>query len=127
MDGFFGNIERMTLANEHFRQVVFTGQHLQLVLMTLQPNEDIGSETHAVVDQFIRVEDGDGKLVLNGEEHALHDGDAFVIPAGARHNVLNTSSEHELKLYTLYAPPHHKQGTIHATKAEAQHDSEDHL
>lgn len=127
MTGFLQNIENLTLNNDYFRQVLFTGQHLQVVVMSLKPNEDIGVEVHEIVDQFLRVETGEGKVIINGEEHSVKDGDAFVVPAGAQHNVLNTSSEKFLKLYTIYAPPHHKDGTIHTTKQDAEADKEDHL
>ena len=127
MTGYLDNIEKLTLANNNFRQVLFTGQHTQLVLMSLLPTEDIGLEVHQIVDQFIRVESGEGELILNGEKHTLVDGDAFVVPAGASHNVVNTSSSKPLKLYTLYSPPHHKDGTVHKTKAEAESDEADHI
>lgn len=127
MTGYLDNIEKRTLENTNFRRVLYTGQHAQLVVMSLQPSEDIGMEVHEIVDQFIRVEAGQGKLLLNGEEHQVGDGDAFVVPAGAQHNVINTSSDKPLKLYTIYSPPHHKDGVIHATKADAAADKEDHL
>ncbi|MDQ3008979.1 MAG: cupin domain-containing protein [bacterium] len=127
MIGYLGNIEQLTVANEYFRKVLYTGQHAQLVLMSLKPNEDIGVEVHEIVDQFLRVEAGKGTLVLNGEEHLVSDGDAFVVPAGTKHNVINASSDNELKLYTVYSPPHHKDRTIHKTKQDAQADTEDHL
>lgn len=127
MTGYLDNIEKRTLENTNFRRVLYTGQHAQLVVMSLQPSEDIGMEVHEIVDQFIRVEAGQGKLLLNGEEHQVGDGDAFVVPAGAQHNVINTSSDKPLKLYTIYSPPHHKDGVIHATKADAVADKEDHL
>jgi mannose-6-phosphate isomerase-like protein (cupin superfamily) len=127
MTGFVGNIEEKTLANTYFRQVIYTGQHSQLVLMCLQPNEEIGEEVHEIVDQFLRIETGEGKVIINGEEQLIKDGDAIVVPAGAKHNVINTSSEKQLKLYTVYSPPHHKDGIIHKTKSEAKTDKEDHL
>lgn len=127
MTGFVGNIEEKTLANTYFRQVIYTGQHAQLVLMCLQPNEEIGEEVHEIVDQFLRIEQGEGKVIINGEERLIKDGDAIVAPAGAKHNVINTSPEKQLKLYTVYSPPHHKDGTIHKTKMEAETDKEDHL
>lgn len=127
MIGYLHNIEELTLANEYFRQVLYTGQHAQLVIMTLQPGEDIGQEVHDIVDQFLRVEAGEGTVIMNGEEHPIKDGDAFIVPAGTQHNVINTSNTHPLKLYTVYAPPHHKDGTIHTTKQEAEADKEDHL
>ena len=127
MTGFVRNIEKLTLDNNDFRRVIHTQQHSQLVIMSLLPNEDIGMETHEIVDQFLRIEKGEGKVILNGEEHLLKDGDAIVVPAGVEHNVINTSSENKLKLYTVYSPPHHKDGTIHKTKQEASADNEDHL
>lgn len=127
MTGFVANIEDLTLKNENFRQVLNTNQHSQLVVMSLLPSEDIGLEVHEIVDQFLRIEKGEGTVLLNGEEHPLKDGDAIVVPAGVEHNVINTSSENPLKLYTVYSPPHHKDGTIHKTKQDAQADSQDHL
>ncbi len=125
MIGYVDNIEELTLKNEYFRKVLFTGQHEQLVLMSLLPNEDIGEEVHAIVDQFLRVEKGEGKVIINGEEHVVSDGVSIVVPAGAKHNLINTSSDNPLKLYTVYAPPHHKDGTIHKTKEEAENDTTD--
>lgn len=127
MIGFLQNIEQLTLNNNAFRQVLYTGQHSQLVVMSLKPGEEIGLEVHEIVDQFIRIESGEGKVIMNGEEHPIKDGDAFVVPALAKHNVINTSSEKPLKLYTVYSPPHHKDGTIHSTKEEAEADKEDHI
>lgn len=127
MVGYLGNIEQLTLSNLYFRQVLYTGQHVQLVVMSLKQNEEIGTETHEVTDQFLRIEKGVGKLILNGKEHLVKDGDAFVVPAGVEHNVVNTSSENQLKLYTIYSPPHHRDGTIHKTKTEAEADREDHI
>lgn len=127
MTGFLQNIEKLTLQNNYFRQVLYTGQHTQLVIMSLLPNEEIGTEVHAIVDQFFRVEAGEGKVIVNGEERTIKDGDAFVIPAETKHNVINTSANKPLKLYTLYSPPHHKDGIIHKTKQEAELDKEDHL
>lgn len=119
MHGFVTNIEQESLENDYFRKVLYTDERVQLVVMTLQPNEDIGEETHTL-DQFIRVEEGEGKAVLNGEEHSIKDGFAIVVPAGTRHNIMNTSGTDAMRLYTLYAPPEHKDGTIHKTKAEAE-------
>lgn len=127
MTGFIGNIEKLTLANAYFRQVVYTGQHTQLVLMCLRPNEDIGMEVHETVDQFLRIEEGEGKVIMNGKEQTVKDDDVIIVPAGTQHNVVNTSSEKKLKLYTIYSPPHHKDSVIHKTKAEALADTEDHL
>ncbi len=127
MIGYVDNIEKLTEDNNYFRQVLFTGQHQQLVVMSLLPNEEIGMEVHDVTDQFFRVEQGEGKVIMNGEEKTIKEGDAIIIPAGAQHNVVNTSSTLSLKLYTIYSPPHHKDGTIHKTKAEAEADEHDHL
>ena len=123
MNGYVTNIERDTLENSDYRRVLYTGPHTQLVLMTLQPGEQIGQETHAEHDQFIRVEAGTGKVMLDGEEHRLSDGIAVVIPAGVQHNVINTARDVPLRLYTLYSPPEHADGTVHATKQDelAQH------
>jgi mannose-6-phosphate isomerase-like protein (cupin superfamily) len=127
MIGYAQNIESLTLANSNFRQVVFTGKFCQLVLMSLAPGEEIGLEVHPNVDQFFRVEKGQGKVVMNGEETAVADGFAIVVPAGTNHNIINTSATDSLKLYTIYSPPQHKDGVIHKTKAEAEADTEDHL
>jgi mannose-6-phosphate isomerase-like protein (cupin superfamily) len=120
MAGYHTDIEKKTEENEYFREVLFTGPHAQLVVMALKPGEDIGLETHGDTDQFIRVEEGEGKAILDGKEYKLEDGSAIVIPAGTEHNVINTSAKEALKLYTLYAPPEHPDGTIHKTKAEAE-------
>lgn len=127
MSGFVENIEEKTLANSYFRQVIYTGQHVQLVLMSLKPLEEIGFEVHEITDQFLRIESGHGKVIIDGQEHEITDGTAIIVPAGAKHNIVNTSETDELKLYTVYAPPHHKDGTIHKTKSEADADKEDHL
>ncbi|HJR54784.1 MAG TPA: cupin domain-containing protein [Gemmatimonadota bacterium] len=119
MAGYVTNIERDTIANKDFRRVVFTGPNTQLVLMTLQPGEDIGLETHDGHDQFIRVEAGRGYVQLNGRRSDLEDGSAVVIPAGVEHNVMNTSDDEALRLYTLYSPPEHPDGTVHHTREEA--------
>ena len=116
MSGYHVELEQRTLDNEKFREVLFTGPKLQLVLMALLPNENIGMEVHDDHDQFIRVEAGEGKAIMDGEEFALKDGSAVVIPAGAEHDIVNTSSETKLKLYTLYAPPEHPDGRIDETK-----------
>lgn len=126
MHGFVTNIEEASLRNEFFREVLYTDNRMQLVVMSLKPGEDIGMETHVDVDQFIRVESGEGKAILNGVEHPLTDGSVIVVPQGVEHDVVNTSLEHPMKLYTLYAPPHHKDKTIHKTKAEAE-SSEEHF
>jgi mannose-6-phosphate isomerase-like protein (cupin superfamily) len=121
MTGFFGPIEKQTLKNKYFRQVLFTGKYCQLVVMCLQPGEEIGNEVHSNVDQFFRVEEGKAKFILNNsEQHLVRNGDAAVVPAGTYHNVINTSKTERLKLYTVYSPPNHPDGTIHKTKAEAQ-------
>lgn len=127
MTGFIANIEEKALQNNYFREVLYTGQHSQLVLMSLNPSEEIGMEIHEIVDQFIRVEQGNGKAILNGEEYVISDGFAIVIPAGTQHNIINTSLENKLKLYTVYSPAHHKDKTIHKTKQEAEADREDHI
>jgi len=123
MKGFFGHIEKDTLENENFRKVLYTGKHCQLVLMSLQPNEEIGMEVHPDNDQFFRFETGTGKVIIDGNEYNVTDGDAIIVPAGAEHNVINTSDSEPLKLYTIYAPPHHQDGVVRATKAEAELDS----
>ena len=121
MIGYVGPIEKATLDNEYFRQVLFTGEHMQLVVMCLQPGEEIGNEVHATVDQFFRIEEGKARFVFNGkEEHLVHASDAVVVPAGTYHNVINTSSTKPVRLYTIYTPPQHPDGTVHKTKAEAE-------
>lgn len=117
--GFVADIDRLTVANENYRQVLYTGQHLQLVLMTLKPGEEIGEEAHDEIDQFFRVEAGEGEIVINGVSHRVSDGTAMIVPAGALHNVRNTGDE-PLKLYTLYGPPEHRRDVVHRTKAEAE-------
>lgn len=119
MVGYVDNIEQKTLANEFFRQVLFTGKFAQLVVMCLQPNEDIGMEVHPNVDQFFRIEKGEGKVIMNGEEHLFKNGNAIIVPAGTQHNVINTSATETLKLYTIYSPPNHPDGRLNKTKAEA--------
>lgn len=116
--GFIGDIEDLTEENEHFRKVLYTGPHLQLVLMSLQPGEDIGEEVHEGNDQFFRVEEGEGEVLIDGKRTPIEDDMAVVIPAGARHNVINTGKK-PLKLYTIYGPPEHVDGTVHKTKQEA--------
>jgi mannose-6-phosphate isomerase-like protein (cupin superfamily) len=121
MTGFVGPIEKLTEKNGYFRQVLYTGKYAQLVVMCLQPGEEIGNEVHQTVDQFFRIEVGDAKFVFNGkEEHLVHAGDAVIVPAGTFHNVINASSTKPLKLYTLYYPPNHPDGTVHKTKKEAE-------
>lgn len=118
--GYVADIERATRENEDFRKVLFTTKNSQLVLMTLQPNEDIGMEVHEENDQFIRVEEGEGKAILDGEEHEIRDGFAIVVPAGTEHDIVNTSPEKKMRLYTIYSPAHHPDGTVHRTKADAE-------
>lgn len=123
MKGYITNIEKLSIENENFRKVLYTGENCQLVLMSLLPGEDIGEEVHDV-DQFLRVEKGNGKAVLNDVPTDIMDGHVIMVPAGTKHNLIN-GSESEMKLYTLYMPPHHKDGTLHKTKADAENDTED--
>ena len=118
MVGFIDNIEEKTEQNSFFRQVLYTGKYTQLVVMSLLPGEEIGMEVHPQVDQFFRIEEGQAKVVIDGEEHEVDEGFAIIVPAGSQHNVINTGSN-PLKLYTLYSPPNHPDGTIHRTRAEA--------
>lgn len=118
MAGYFGHIEKDTIENSFFRKVLFTAPHSQLVLMCLKQGEEIGMETHTENDQFFRFEQGQGKVIINGEEFLVADGDAIIVPAGSEHNVINLGDT-ELKLYTIYSPAHHPDGTIHKTKEEA--------
>ena len=121
MAGYVGPIEKQTLSNNYFRQVLFTGKHAQLVVMCLQPGEEIGNEVHSNVDQFFRIEQGEAAFVFNGnEKHLVKDGDAVIVPAGTYHNVINASKSMKLKLYTIYSPPNHPDKTVHKTKAEAE-------
>lgn len=121
MTGFVGPIERQTVENTDFRRVLFTGKHAQLVVMCLQPGEEIGNEVHPNVDQFFRIEQGEAKFVFNGkEEHVVRDADAILVPAGTYHNVINVSKTKPLKLYTIYSPPNHPDGTVHKSKDEAE-------
>ena len=120
MKGFNANIEKSTLSNTDFRHVLYTGKHSQLVLMCLQPKEEIGLEIHADNDQFFRFEAGTGQCLIDGNEYAVSDGSAIVVPAGAQHNVINLSDSEPLKLYTIYSPAHHQAGVVRATKAEAE-------
>lgn len=126
MKGFHDNIEKLTKENKNFRQILFTGQHSQLVSMTLKPGENIGMETHPDVDQFFRIEDSEGKAVIDGNEYQLSDDDAVIVPAGAEHDVINTSQTESLKLYTVYSPPNHPDGTIHKNKQEAMEYEKEH-
>ncbi len=123
MKGFNDNIEELTLENDDFRKVLYTAAHSQLVLMSLAPKEDIGLEVHEENDQFFRFESGRGRVTIDGNEYEVKDGSAIVVPAGAEHNVVNTSGGEALKLYTIYSPAHHKDGVVRATKAEAEADS----
>jgi len=123
MRGYVANIEEVALTNDNFRKVLYTAQHCQLVVMHLKPGEDIGEEVHPL-DQFLRVEAGVGKAVLDGVEHAVKDGFAILVPAGTRHNLINTTQDQPMKLYTVYAPPNHRDGVIHTTKAAAEADKE---
>ncbi|KKS97322.1 MAG: hypothetical protein UV74_C0013G0444 [Candidatus Woesebacteria bacterium GW2011_GWB1_43_14] len=120
MKGYKDNIEKLTLKNTNFREVLFTGKHSQLVVMSLKPGEEIGAEVHNNLDQFFRFEGGEGKVIIDGEEYVVSDGDAVVIPSGSEHNVINASQTKDLKLYTIYSPPNHPEGTVHKTKAEAE-------
>jgi mannose-6-phosphate isomerase-like protein (cupin superfamily) len=120
MAGYVVSIEKKTLENDYFRQVLFTGKHAQLVVMSLKPGEEIGNEVHSNVDQFFRIEQGEATFVLAGKEkHVAKDGDAVIVPAGTYHNVINASKTTKLKLYTIYSPPNHPDRTVHKTKAEA--------
>jgi mannose-6-phosphate isomerase-like protein (cupin superfamily) len=119
MNGFKSNIEKDTLGNSNFRHVLYTGKYSQLVLMNLKPGEEIGEEVHKTIDQFFRFEKGEGVVSIDGVKHKVSDGDAVIVPAGAKHNVTNTSRTKELKLYTIYSPPEHVDGTVRKTKAEA--------
>ena len=121
MAGYLAPIEKKTLSNNYFRQVLFTGKHAQLVVMCLQPGEEIGNEVHPKVDQFFRIEQGQAEFVFGGKEkHLAKEGDAVVVPAGTYHNVINTSKSAKLKLYTIYSPPNHPDNTVHKTKADAE-------
>lgn len=123
MKGYVANIESISLENNYFRKVLYTAKNSQLVVMSLKPNEDIGEETHQL-DQFIRCESGQGKAVLDGVKNAISDGFVVVVPAGTQHNIINTSEDKPLKLYTLYSPPNHRDGVVHETKAQAEADTE---
>lgn len=124
MKGFITNIELDTLQNDSFRKVLYTASYVQLVVMTIPPGEEIGEEVHGQ-DQFIRIEEGEGKSILDGEETEIGDGIAVLIPAGTKHNIVNTSESDSLRLYSLYSPPHHADGVEHKTKAEAESDEEE--
>lgn len=118
MKGYITNIEEKAMSNDNFRAILYTDERVQLVVMSLLPSEDIGEETHGL-DQFIRIEKGEGKAVLDGVEHAISDGSAVIIPKGTRHNIINISTTEPMKLYTIYAPPDHKDGLVNTTKADA--------
>ncbi|MDD5489461.1 MAG: cupin domain-containing protein [Candidatus Moranbacteria bacterium] len=124
MKGYVGNIEEAAKENENFRKVLYTAKFSQLVVMALKPNEEIGEEVHTL-DQFIRIETGKGKAVLDGVESEIADDFAIVIPAGTKHNIINTSADAPMKLYTIYSPPEHRDGVVHATKVDAMADKTD--
>ncbi|MFH1078199.1 MAG: cupin domain-containing protein [Patescibacteria group bacterium] len=126
MNGYIVKLEMETLGNANFRKVLYTGKHSQLVLMNLKPGEEIGEEVHSDIDQFFRFEKGTGKAVIDGVEHEVTDGSGVIVPAGARHNIVNTSQTDDLKLYTIYSPPEHQDAVIRATKEEAM-ASEEHF
>lgn len=123
MRGYVSNIEKETLENTDFRRVLYTAKHSQLVLMALQSGEEIGEEVHTL-DQFLRIESGQGKAILDGVEHSIGDGSAVVVPAGTTHNFINTGTV-PMKLYTIYSPPEHRDGVVHATKSDAMNDHEE--
>lgn len=125
MKGYKSNIEKDTLKNRNFRKVVYTSAHSQLVLMSLKPKEEIGAETHPKNDQFLRFEGGRGRVHIDKATYTVKDGDAVIVPAGAKHNVINTSATEELKIYTIYSPPHHKDQIVRKTKAEAEANEEE--
>lgn len=125
MEGYKSNIEKETLKNKNFRKVLYTASHCQLVLMTLKPKEEIGVEVHPDNDQFFRFEAGRGRVEIDGNKYTVKDGDAVIIPAGAKHNVINTSVTEDLKMYTIYSPPHHKDQIVRKTKEEAEANDEE--
>ncbi len=125
MKGFKSNIEKDTLKNKNFRKVLYTSAHSQLVLMSIKPKEEIGAEVHKENDQFIRFELGKGRVEIDGNKYTVKDGDAVVIPAGAKHNVINTSATDDLKMYTIYSPAHHKDQIVRKTKEEAEANDEE--
>lgn len=120
MKGFKKNIEAAAVDNNNFRKVLYTSKHSQLVLMSLKPKEEIGEEIHAHNDQFFRIESGNGSCIIDGNKYELNAGDAIVIPAGAKHNVINTNDAVPLKMYTIYSPAHHKDGITRSTKKDAE-------
>lgn len=119
MKGFNTNLEKETLKNSHFRRVLYTGKHSQLVLMCLLPGEEIGMEVHSHLDQFFRFEEGTGKVYIDRKAYSVKDGSGVIVPAGSRHNVVNTSKSRKLRLYTIYSPPEHIDKTVRKTKADA--------
>lgn len=125
MKGYNANIERETLENSDFRRVLYTGKHCQLVLMSIPVGGEIGMEVHTENDQFFRFEQGDGKVVIDGNEYLVKDGSAIIVPSGSEHNVINVSETEDLKLYTIYSPPHHKDGIVRVTREEAEANEED--
>ncbi|MDO9186328.1 MAG: cupin domain-containing protein [Bacteroidia bacterium] len=125
MKGFKTNIEKATIENVNFRKVLYTSSHFQLVLMSLLPGEEIGVETHTENDQFFRFEGGHGKCIIDENEYEINNGDVVIIPAGAKHNIINVDKTKELKMYTIYAPPHHKDGIVRSTKKDAETNSEE--
>ena len=125
MKGYSTPIEKETKKNSDFRRVLYTGKYSQLVLMSLKPMEEIGMETHPNIDQFFRFEEGEGKIIIDGVEHKVKDGDAVIVPAGAKHNVVNTSKKSDLKLYTIYSPPEHQDKVVSHTKADAETSPEE--
>jgi mannose-6-phosphate isomerase-like protein (cupin superfamily) len=120
MKGFKSNIEKDALKNTNFRKVLYTSKHLQVVLMSLKPGEEIGAEIHKTIDQFFRFESGKGKCIIDGNEYNVENGDAIVVPAGSKHNVINTDTGKELKMYTIYTPPNHQDGIINRTKKDSE-------
>lgn len=126
MKGYITNIEETTKENNNFRKVLYTGKNSQLVVMSIAPGDEIGEEIHDL-DQFIRIEQGEGKAILDGIEHEVKDDFAIVVPAGANHNIINTSEEKPLKLYTVYSPPEHKDKIVHETREDALNDKDDHF
>jgi mannose-6-phosphate isomerase-like protein (cupin superfamily) len=125
MKGYKNNIEKSTLENNNFRKVLYTAKHMQLVLMSLKPGEEIGAEIHKNSDQFFRFEVGSGKCIIDGNEYRMKDGDVIIVPAGAKHNVINTGNSIELKMYTIYALPNHQDGIVRTTKKDAETNEEE--